>query len=301
MARTAHGLTPAIDRGLLVGSEPAGEAARRWHIELGGRRRLRLRILPAGVASHRPQLALLRESRTYDFSLRGVEVSAQWRIQVHNEPLQQVTVLLDPGLQLISARYGDAPIPWSAAPSANGEAARVVLTLPEPIRDAERVHSPQRAGPAARRSTLAAAADPRRGPLLAGREHHAVDVGTAGGRPHCAAGLRADGRRTAFGAPGRRVAAIPGVRAGCHGRTVAGSRGAPTLQVLSATAVELGGEEVTARMAADFRATERRDSRWRPTSRGRGSSTPSNRRPRARWPTGRSSRRPAAANGWRSG
>ncbi len=31
--------------------------------------------------------------------------------------------------------------------------------------------------------------------------------------------------------------------------------GTPTLQVLSATAVELGGEEVTARMAADFRAS----------------------------------------------
>ena len=106
-------LTPAIDRGLLVGSEPAGPAARRWHIELGGRRWLRLRILPAGMAAHRPQLALLRESRTYDFSLRGVEVSAQWRIQVLNEPLQQVTVALDPGLQLISARMGDVAIPWT--------------------------------------------------------------------------------------------------------------------------------------------------------------------------------------------
>ena len=109
-------LTPAADRGLLVASEPAGPAARRWHIELGGRRWLRLRILPAGMASHRPQLALLRESRTYDFSLRGVDVSAQWRIQVLNEPLQQVNVVLDPGLQLISARLGDVSIPWSVAP-----------------------------------------------------------------------------------------------------------------------------------------------------------------------------------------
>ena len=112
---------------------------RRWQIELGGSHRFRLRILPAGAAGHRPQLALLRESRTYDFSLRGVEVSAQWRLQVHNEPLQQVTVLLDPGLQLVSARCGDTSMPWSAAPPAGGQGTRVVLALPEPIRDAERV------------------------------------------------------------------------------------------------------------------------------------------------------------------
>ena len=89
-------LTPAADRGLLVASEPAGPAARRWGYQLGGRRWLRSPP-PAGMASHRPQLALLRKSRLYDFSLRGVDVSAQWRIQVLNEPLQQVNVVLDPG------------------------------------------------------------------------------------------------------------------------------------------------------------------------------------------------------------
>ena len=133
------GFTPAIDRGMVVGSEPVGERTIRWQIEFGGCRRLRLRILPIGVVGQRPQLALLRELRTYDLSLRGVEVTAQWRLQVHNRPLQQVAVLLDPELQLVSARYGDAFLTWSATQAAPGQATRVVLALPEPIRDTERV------------------------------------------------------------------------------------------------------------------------------------------------------------------
>ena len=81
--------------------------SRRWRIELGGNDRFHLRLVRAGPARPRRQLALLRESRTYDCSLRGVDVSAQWKLQVYNEPLEQVTRVLDPDLQLVSARLGD--------------------------------------------------------------------------------------------------------------------------------------------------------------------------------------------------
>ena len=57
----------------------------------------------------------------------------------HNEPLRQVTVLLDPGLQMVTAQCGDSPASWSVAPAADGQATRVVLSLPEPIQDTERV------------------------------------------------------------------------------------------------------------------------------------------------------------------
>jgi hypothetical protein len=130
---------PLVDRGMVVGSDAAGEHSRRWHIELGGNRRFRLRVVPAGTVGRRHQLALLRESRTYDITPRGLEVSAQWKLQAHNEPLQQIAVLLDPGLQLASARCGDASIPWSVEPSVDDEPTRVVLRLPEPIGEVERV------------------------------------------------------------------------------------------------------------------------------------------------------------------
>ncbi len=129
---------PSVDRGLITGSEPSGERSRRWRIELGRLGRFNLLVVPAGVEAGRP-LALLRESRTYDCSLRGLEVSAQWKLQAHNEPLERVTVLLDPGLRLVSARLGESMIPWSTASAADGGSTQIELRLPEPIRDAERV------------------------------------------------------------------------------------------------------------------------------------------------------------------
>ncbi len=131
-------LEPTIDRGLLLGSEAVDEQSRRWRIELGGNSHLRLQVAAAGNARPRRQLALLRESRTYDCSTRGLEVSAQWKLQVYNEPLDRATVLVDPELQLVSARLGGVAIPWSAVPAADG-GTRVTLRFPEPIRDTDRV------------------------------------------------------------------------------------------------------------------------------------------------------------------
>ena len=250
-----EGFTPGVRRGVVVGSEPAGQQMRRWHIELGGNHRFLVRILPAGSSGRRPQLALLRQSTTYDFSLRGLEVSAHWRLQVHNQPLHQVTVLLDPGLQLVSARYGDASLPWSAAPLADGQGTRVVFALPEPIRDDERVLRLSAVGPSV------------------------LD------RPWRLPRIRAEGL---FWQEGTITLLTPEpllinriVPVGC-GQTGTGPLSAPragealqfqafqpdatvelslarrpaTLQVLSATAIDLGTEEVTARVAADFRLTE---------------------------------------------
>ncbi len=132
-------LTPSINRGLLIGSEPSDASHRLWRIALGPGRRCRIRVLPANVASQRSQLALLRASHTYEFSTRGIDVAAQWRLQVHNQPLQQIRVQLDPGLRLVSARLGEVPVSWSVSPASEGEGTRAVLTLPEPILDGERV------------------------------------------------------------------------------------------------------------------------------------------------------------------
>ena len=68
------GLTPSLDRGLLLNSRPAGEELRRWEFELGGHNRFHLRILQSGAAGQPRRLALVRQSLVYDLSLRGVEV-----------------------------------------------------------------------------------------------------------------------------------------------------------------------------------------------------------------------------------
>ena len=71
----------------------------------------------------------------YDLSLRGVEVSAQLKLEAYEEPLRQVTLLMDPQLQLVTALRGDAAAPWSVVSPPGSPLTRVVVTLPEPIRD----------------------------------------------------------------------------------------------------------------------------------------------------------------------
>jgi len=129
--------TPSVDRGMVLDSEASAAETRRWLIELPRRGRINLRVAPADAPVGRP-LALLRESRTYDCSPRGLDVAAQWKLKAHNEPLETISVLLDPGLLLVSAQLGETAVPWSIDSVADGGETRVVLRLPEPIRDAER-------------------------------------------------------------------------------------------------------------------------------------------------------------------
>jgi hypothetical protein len=250
-----EGVTPASDAGIVLGSEPAGEKMRQWRIELGGHGRFRLRMFPAGGAGQRPPLVLLRESCTYDLSLRGLEFSAQWRLQAHNEPLHQVTVLLDPGLQLATARYGDVAVPWIVTPGGDGQAARAVLSLPEPIQDSERV---------LRLGALA--------PLVLDRPWRLPRI--------CAEGVSwqegkltllapeplAVNRLWPLGCAQTATSPLSAPRVGestqfqCYNASatleIVLARRAAAAQMAAATDVELGGDEIAARVAADFRLAE---------------------------------------------
>ena len=84
-------------------------------------------------------MALLRESNVYEFSPRGLDLSAQWKIQAHDEPLEKIAVQLDPGLQLVTARLGDVSLAWTIEPLPDDAGTRAVLSLPEPIRDTDAI------------------------------------------------------------------------------------------------------------------------------------------------------------------
>ncbi len=74
----------------------------------------------------------MRQNVSYDFSPRGVDVTAQLHIDVQGKPLRQLTVDLDPRLRLVAAHSADKDIPWTASDAPAG-GTRVVLDLPEPI------------------------------------------------------------------------------------------------------------------------------------------------------------------------
>ncbi len=142
-------LVPVTDNGIVLRAEelpperrPQGELPkgfRRWQIELGGRRSFRLRVVSASASEQSPRLALVRQSVAYDFSLRGVEVLTRLNVEVHGEPVEEIALAIDRELQLVTVRYGDAPVPWSIVSDTDGKVRRVLLELPEPIRDTGRV------------------------------------------------------------------------------------------------------------------------------------------------------------------
>ena len=132
-------------------------------------------------------------------------------------------MLLDPGLQLISARLRRRldSLVGRAVGRRPGDAGRADAARADPRRRARA--SPQRAGP-----TLVVGR-PWRLPRIRAEglfwQEGSITLLTS--EPLVAdriapLGCVQTAHRTALGAPHRRVAAIPGVRAGCHGRSVAG-------------------------------------------------------------------------------
>ena len=126
---------PVVDHGIAIDSGLAGPGMRRWQIELGGHSRFRLQLAPTGTVERRPRVVLARQSTTYEFSLRGLEASIQLKLEAHNEPLSEIALTIDPPLQLVSALWGDSPVPWSVVSAAGSKTTRVILALPQPLRD----------------------------------------------------------------------------------------------------------------------------------------------------------------------
>jgi hypothetical protein len=133
---------PLPDHGIVVREPGEEKGMARWRIEMGGNHRIRLRVLPGEELAAAGSLTRVRQSLDYKFTLHGVDLDARFHLDVHNEPLRQIAVSMGRELQLISARYGDAPVAWSvAAPAPGGSSVRIVLELPEPIQGTGRTLS----------------------------------------------------------------------------------------------------------------------------------------------------------------
>lgn len=136
-------LTLLSDVGVVIGPLPSKRAKhQRWRLELGGHHTAKLKVTLGESSGQNKGITLLRETLTYDFSLRGLEVSAKLDLETLNRPRQTIELELDPGLRLIAARFDDIPLDWTVVspdrPAAKG---RVVLQLPEPILGTGRVLS----------------------------------------------------------------------------------------------------------------------------------------------------------------
>lgn len=127
------------DQGIVSKATGSTPQTIRWTIALGGHNRLNLRVVPEESARERRPLTLLRQSLTYNFSSRGINVAAQLKLDIHGEPLQRIALDLDPALRLVRARYGELDVPWSVTEDPETRGSHVVLQLPEPISGTGRV------------------------------------------------------------------------------------------------------------------------------------------------------------------
>jgi len=132
-------LIASTENGIVLEGTSAEESVRRWEIDLGRHHSFRLRVTPKSAAGQQPRLAGARQSMVYDFSLRGVDVTARFNIEAAGEPVRQVSLALDRELQVVSAHYGDVPVDWSVTSPNGTRYKQVLVILPEPIHGTGRV------------------------------------------------------------------------------------------------------------------------------------------------------------------
>ena len=140
-------LVAVAEHGRVSREAGAGEAANRWKIDLGGRQRARIRLLPGADSPHR-SATVVRQSIQYALSPEGLELWTRLRLDVQGEPIRRITLHLDPGLRPAQVLYGDTPLPFRVTdPGAAGAETRAIVEFPEPIEGADRIVRIRALGP----------------------------------------------------------------------------------------------------------------------------------------------------------
>ena len=125
-------LRPVVEAAVVSALEATADAAEQtWLIEVRGDQAVRLRLVPAAEPPAAQPLTLLRQDQRYSLATDAAEVSIRLRLDVHQQPLTELTLQLDSALQLYRAQYRELPLSWSE--SVTGTQHRVTLALPEPL------------------------------------------------------------------------------------------------------------------------------------------------------------------------
>ncbi|MCL6501187.1 MAG: hypothetical protein K6T86_00790 [Pirellulales bacterium] len=132
-------LAPAFSAGISREVPAVAEGWRRWRVDLGGTRSLRVLVAGSQAQPHQRRLTLVEEQTTYDVSPLGVDVLSQFTLDVHHEPLERLSLSLDPGLELVAVRYADVPLAWKLDEQAEPLVRRALVELPEPVLGTGRV------------------------------------------------------------------------------------------------------------------------------------------------------------------
>lgn len=132
-------LAPAFSAGVSRQVPAVAEGWRRWRVDLGGTRTLRVLVAGSQTQPQQRRLTLVEEQTTYDVSPRGVDLLVQFKLDVHHEPLERLVLSFDPSLELLAVRYADAPLAWKLSGEGGDAVRRAIVELPEPLLGTGRV------------------------------------------------------------------------------------------------------------------------------------------------------------------
>lgn len=108
-----------------------------WIVRASGGR-LKLRLAKRKDPALSGQQNLVRHEVAYEFSERGVEVTAQLRIDALQSPLDKIELIFDPTLTLVDARFPDRRLSWITVPAAPGQRQKTVIEFDRPLQGANR-------------------------------------------------------------------------------------------------------------------------------------------------------------------
>jgi hypothetical protein len=131
-------LAATTDLGLASESPAEEKGWRAWRLDLGGASQFSVRIAPRESSTSPRPRAFLRTQTTYEVSSRGLDINAQWKLDVQQPGLRQIELAIDPAMELVSVKLGDAPCRWTLFAMPNNAAKRVVVELPEDVSTGQR-------------------------------------------------------------------------------------------------------------------------------------------------------------------
>ncbi len=115
----------------LSADESTDETAHVWRIRLRGNRPLKVTLLAPGRTPGPKPINVLRPVVNYDMKPSGMQVTADWRLDVLGESLQQLVVDLDSELELVQAQHAGQELRVTTADSRDGRQ-RAVIHLAQP-------------------------------------------------------------------------------------------------------------------------------------------------------------------------
>ncbi|MFW6171237.1 MAG: hypothetical protein ACODAD_12160, partial [Planctomycetota bacterium] len=123
------------DHGLVSREEEALDPAddmQRWLVQLGGKHRVRLTVVPDG-ARQRRHVCHVRQETRYRLDDDGLEVDCDIELDIQRHRLEEVRFGVDPTLQVTSVQLGNRDVAWSLFGGVNGERRQLQVRLDQPL------------------------------------------------------------------------------------------------------------------------------------------------------------------------